>query len=76
MTTFRSHLTVLENSAVEYSSAPAFRVPQVDSQTAQVKQWHTVTYKQFLNDVERFARYWSRTLKADAVPRGSVVGLW
>lgn len=76
MSTFRSHLTVLESSAAKYSSSPAFRVPQIDSQTEQVQQWHTITYKQFLSDVERFARYWLRTLETDAVPKGSVVGLW
>lgn len=76
MTTFSSHLSVLETSASRYSSRAAFLIPELDAESGQVKQWHPVTYRQFQNDVELVARYWARMLKADGIPRNSVVGLW
>jgi hypothetical protein len=72
----RSHLTVLETSASLYSSATAFLIPQLDSESGKITQWQPVTYRQVQNDVQLVAQYWARTLEADGVPRGSVVGLW
>jgi hypothetical protein len=73
---FKSHLTVLEESAYLYPLAPAFRIPQVDVVSGQVIQWQPITYQQFQNDVELFARYWAWTLKTDGIPCTSVIGLW
>lgn len=76
MVAFRSHLTVLQTSASVYSSATAFRVPEVDGETGKLVQWRSISYRQFQDDVDLFARYWARTLRADGVPREAVVGLW
>ena len=73
---YRTHLTVLEQSATRFPDSPAFRVPKVDPATDTVLEWDVVTYCQFWQDVERFARHWSHTLKAGGVPPRSVVGLW
>ncbi|KAJ7597147.1 hypothetical protein C8J56DRAFT_1001157 [Mycena floridula] len=69
-----SHLTVLQDSAARFPDAPAFKVPILEA--GHVREWQTITYRQFQHDVEVYARYWSRILSADHVPRGSVVGLW
>ncbi|KAI0673463.1 acetyl-CoA synthetase-like protein [Trametes maxima] len=76
MTTYRTHLTILEETATRHPNAPAFRVPRIDSETDQVLEWGIVTYGEFWQDVERFARYWTQKLSADGVNGRSVVGLW
>ncbi|OSX61183.1 hypothetical protein POSPLADRAFT_1058111 [Postia placenta MAD-698-R-SB12] len=76
VSSLRTHLTVLAQSAFLYPSAPAFRVPVIDHRTNQIKSWTVISYSQFQSDVELFATYWSRTLAADGLAQRSVVGLW
>jgi acyl-CoA synthetase (AMP-forming)/AMP-acid ligase II len=76
MSTYLSHLTVLEHSAASYPDAPVFRVPRSDLLTGQVHHWSSITYTQFKHDVEFTARYWRQVLESDGVPENSVVGLW
>ncbi|KZT30502.1 acetyl-CoA synthetase-like protein [Neolentinus lepideus HHB14362 ss-1] len=71
----RSHLSILETSASIYASSPAFRIPVIDS-TGAVSQWTSITYLQFLRDLERFAGYWRSVLRSSGIPPKSVVGLW
>ncbi|KAJ7693901.1 hypothetical protein B0H17DRAFT_932562 [Mycena rosella] len=71
----RTHLTVLETSALHSPSAVAFKVPQSDgSQPKPI--WRDITYQQFLRDVELTASHWSRIFRQAGIPEGSVVGLW
>ena len=74
--TFQSHLTVLESSARLYPTRPAFRLPVVNKETSQILEWATITYAQFHQDVELYARYWSSVLSADGIAPGSVIGFW
>ncbi|GBE88711.1 acetyl-CoA synthetase-like protein [Sparassis latifolia] len=74
MVAFRTHLTVLAESAARYPLSPVFRTPLFDQKTTKVLEWRIITFSQFQSDVEHFARYWGRTLKG--VPQRSVVGLW
>jgi hypothetical protein len=74
--TFQSHLTVLDSSARSFPTRPAFRTPVVNKETSQITEWSTVTYSQFFQDVELYARYWTSVLSADGITPGSVVGLW
>ncbi|KAI0830640.1 acetyl-CoA synthetase-like protein [Trametes gibbosa] len=76
MASYRTHITILEETAARYPDAPAFRVPCVDPETSNVQEWAVITYSQFWQDVERFARYWTQRLTADGVVPRSVVGLW
>ena len=48
----------------------------VDKETSQISEWTTITYTQFYQDVELYARYWTSVLSADGVGPGSIVGLW
>ena len=74
---YKTHLTVLQHSAAVYSSSPAFLLPRLDTNDSNViVAWDSISYQQFLLDVERSARHWSHTLTAHGVPRRSVVGLW
>lgn len=70
-----SHLSVLESSSIKYASATLFRTPKLDS-TGRVEEWRSISYKQFLHDVELFARYWTRVFDQDQLPKRSVVGMW
>jgi acyl-CoA synthetase (AMP-forming)/AMP-acid ligase II len=72
---FKTHLTVLGSSASLYSSSPAFKVPRFSARNETV-QWQSITYRQFHDDVEIFARYWMRVLSVQGISRKSVVGLW
>lgn len=72
----QSHLSVLESSVQLYPTRPAFRLPIVNKETSQVSEWATVTYAQFHQDVELYARYWASVLSADGLAPGSTVGLW
>lgn len=72
----QSHLTVLESTARSYPTRPAFRTPVVNKETSQITEWSVITYAQFLQDVELYARYWTSVLSADAITPGSIVGLW
>ncbi|KAG1755171.1 uncharacterized protein EDB91DRAFT_277575 [Suillus paluster] len=76
MSTYQSHLTVLQHTASSYPDAPVFRVPRSDPSSGQVHDWLSISYSQFLDDVEFTARYWQQVLQSDGVPEYSVVGLW
>lgn len=76
MPTFKTHLTVLEESAKRFSSLPAFKVPLIDPNTQEILQWDSVSYSQFLADVEHFAKYWTSILSDRGVAPRSVVGVW
>ena len=74
---YRTHLTVLEQSAALYSSSPAFKLPRLSpADKTVVEEWVPVSYEQFLLDVERSARHWARTLSLHGLPMRSIVGLW
>ena len=74
--TFQSHLSVLESSVRSYPTRPAFRVPVVNKDTSGVSEWATITYAQFYQEVQLYARYWTSILSADGVAPGSIIGLW
>ncbi|CAL1695357.1 unnamed protein product [Somion occarium] len=73
---FKTHLTVLEQSASLYASSPAFKVPRLNPETQEILEWHSISYSQFLADVELFAKFWTQRFSADGVPPRSVVGVW
>lgn len=73
---FKTPLTVLENSAATHRTTPVFRLPSVVAESGAVEEWQTITYEQFRSDVERFARYWLSTLNARHVDAEAVVGIW
>ncbi|KAF5337819.1 hypothetical protein D9758_015716 [Tetrapyrgos nigripes] len=70
-----SHLTVLEQSASRYHSYPAFKI-LAPASTSNSPSWISITYQQFKDDVELFARHWARVLKRDNIPQRSIIGLW
>ncbi|KAF8182898.1 hypothetical protein BJ912DRAFT_977046 [Pholiota molesta] len=70
-----THLTVLESSSSKFASETLFRTPQVDSQ-GHVEVWRSISYQKFREDVELFARHWTRILKEQNIPKRSVVGCW
>jgi len=74
--TLQSHISVLESSVRAYPTRAAFRIPVVNKETSQVSEWATITYTQFYQDVELYARYWTSVLSADGILPGSIVGLW
>ena len=74
--TLKTHISVLESSTRLYPTRPAFRVPVVDKQSKRILEWDTITYTQFLRDVELCGRYWTSKLSADGIAPGSVIGLW
>lgn len=74
--TFKTHLSVLYWSASLYPSYAAFKIPESRSESDELIQWRQITYRQFLDDVELSAKYWTRLLVMNDIPRRSVVGIW
>ncbi|TFY61926.1 hypothetical protein EVJ58_g4190 [Rhodofomes roseus] len=73
----RTHLTVLQWSAALYADSVVFKVPRSISGSGSVQYlWDNITYRQFLLDVERSARFWSSVLVKENLPQRTVVGLW
>ncbi|EKM61199.1 uncharacterized protein PHACADRAFT_156415 [Phanerochaete carnosa HHB-10118-sp] len=73
----RTHLTVLDKAAALYSSRPVFKVPKLAKPDSdEVAEWSVISYAQFHADVERYAKYWTKTLSKDGIERRSVVALW
>ncbi|THH30086.1 hypothetical protein EUX98_g4130 [Antrodiella citrinella] len=73
---YKTQLYALEETVARVPSAPAFKIPHVDSETQQVLEWEDISYSQFLSDIEHFAKYWLRTLTTDGVQPRSVIGMW
>ncbi|KAH8102488.1 acetyl-CoA synthetase-like protein [Cristinia sonorae] len=80
---FRTHLTILNETASAYPDRPVFRVPVLapadNGQSASeevVEGWKVITYSQFDCNVRSYAKYWYHTLSADGIPPRSVIGLW
>ena len=48
----------------------------MDKETSQISEWATITYAQFYQDVQLYARYWISTLSTGGVAPGSIIGLW
>lgn len=71
MSSYQSHITVLQHSASSYPDASVFRVPRLDQDG-----WSSISYRQFKDDVEFTARYWRQALESDGISEHSVVGLW
>jgi hypothetical protein len=70
-----SHLSVLYESASQFASETAFLIPhKSNGDQKQDLSWDTVTYEQFLHDVERYALLWRCVLLSRSAE--SVVGLW
>lgn len=76
MATYKTHISILEQSASDYPTRPVFRVPLVAPGSEKVEEWKVVTYTEFNQGVKRYAKHWSRVLSADGLPPRSVVGLW
>ncbi|KAF8626662.1 hypothetical protein AX15_004753 [Amanita polypyramis BW_CC] len=70
------HLALLYSTAQQVGSATAFRVPVLEPGSKKLKSWGTITYEQFLRDVELAAKYWSSIFRRDGIPKDSVIGLW
>jgi acyl-CoA synthetase (AMP-forming)/AMP-acid ligase II len=76
MSSFTTILTVIEADASKYPSSPAYKIPQIDPSTGRVEAWKTITYGEFQQDIEQFAKYWSLKLNALDIPPRSVIGVW
>ena len=48
----------------------------MNKETSQISEWTTITYAQFYQEVQLYARYWTSILSADGVAPGSIIGLW
>lgn len=71
----KTHLQALYDAAAAHPDAPIIRTPILDAQDALVA-WRSVSFTQFVADVEHVAKYWAATLSRDGIPSRSVIGLW
>ncbi|KIK68985.1 hypothetical protein GYMLUDRAFT_152890 [Collybiopsis luxurians FD-317 M1] len=75
-----THLTNIQDAASRYPSKIAFKIPHIVSgqdKAAKVDYWIDITFAQFLQDIEQFARYWFHILnRLDGIPQRSIVAIW
>ncbi|KAK7043979.1 hypothetical protein VNI00_008147 [Paramarasmius palmivorus] len=85
-------LTNLERACTLYSSLPAFKIPilrELESSSSlepapkttpepdpEILGYTSITFSQFHTDVLSYARYWFRVFQGDAIPIGSIIGLY
>ncbi|KAI3621697.1 amp-ligase [Moniliophthora roreri] len=74
MVPLRTHLTNLQYACSLYSSAPAFRIPTFDHEST-ISGYYAITFAEFQQDVEKYARHWSTRLQNDGIKPRSVIGL-
>ncbi|CAL1713797.1 unnamed protein product [Somion occarium] len=72
----RTYLSILNDAAALFPQSAAFQVPDPASGGTGSRGWRPITYSQFANDVEEYAKYWARLLTSDGLPQKSIVGLW
>ncbi|KAF4978173.1 hypothetical protein FZEAL_5418 [Fusarium zealandicum] len=73
MSTLRTHLSILQDTAAKYPLSPVLKTPQ--DGTAEIA-WDTITFSAFQRDVELCARYWADRLQKQGTNQRSVVGVW
>ncbi|KAL4247914.1 hypothetical protein ABKN59_006785 [Abortiporus biennis] len=69
----RTHITILNEGASHYPSNPAFKLPRLDARSGRVADWIAVTYSQFVQDVDLYAKHLLDTLNLQA---GTTVAVW
>ncbi|KAF5344416.1 hypothetical protein D9758_015473 [Tetrapyrgos nigripes] len=72
----KTPLINLYDAAHRYSEHIAFKIPLLHPETRDVLRYDTVTYSQFLKDVQSFAMYWSDVLSKNGVTAREVVTLF
>lgn len=81
----RTHLDLLQSSAVQFPYHAAFKIPILSHPTyvdgyaplsPVDEQWVDISYTQFLQDVEEHAKHWSHILPAHGILQRSTVGIW
>jgi hypothetical protein len=73
--TLKTHLTSLEKSTAKHPSAAALKIPHW-AEDGVFCGWKTITFSQFLNDVENTARYWANELLQRGIKERDIVGIW
>ncbi|KAM5360087.1 hypothetical protein ACJZ2D_013998 [Fusarium nematophilum] len=76
MSTYKTHLTVLQHSAADYPLSAALKVPSWSAKGEVFEGWKDIPFSSFLRDVEQSARYWSDKLAGKGLEERSTVGLW
>ncbi|CAH0021343.1 unnamed protein product [Clonostachys rhizophaga] len=71
----RTHITNLVEVASKHPDRSALKVPLL-SDKGTFTGYETLSFAQFLGDVENSARYWTRELSKKGLKQGDVVGLW
>lgn len=71
----KTHITNLVEVASKHPDRSALKVPLL-SDKGTFTGYETLSFAQFLGDVENSARYWTRELSKTGVKQGDVVGLW
>lgn len=73
MATIQTHLSILEAKAASHGSLPLLKIPNGDLPD---NGWRDVTFAQFLNDVETYARYWVQEFSKAGWEKQSIIGIW
>ena len=69
----RTYLSIVTDSAALYPTRAIFKIPTAPASGSELHAWKDVTYAQFVEDIELYAKFWGHKLTPRA--RSSYPGL-
>lgn len=72
----RTYFTILSDSAARYPTRPVFKIPVPPTNDTTAREWTDITYAQFVEDIDFYARFWTHRLTISGMPSGTIIGLW
>ena len=72
----RTYLNIVADSAALYPTRAVFKIPTVPADHIELHAWKDVTYTQFVEDIELYAKFWGHKLTSGGIPAGEIIGLW
>ena len=72
----RTYLSIVTDSAALYPTRAVFKIPTAPASGSEFHAWKDVTYAQFVEDIELYAKFWGHKLTSGGIPAGEIIGLW
>lgn len=72
----RTFLTILVDSAARYPNRAVFKIPILPIDDTKSREWKNITYTQFVEAIDLYARFWTHELIKSGLLPGTVIGLW
>lgn len=71
-----SPIDLLNKALAYFPNNIAFQIPKYTPSGETLEEWTSITYREFIDDVHRYAKYWSNVLSLEGIYSREVVVLW